>query len=109
MPFRPGELDQRIKLEEKTSVDDGLGGSADTWTEVAEVWAHVKPKGGNEKTEFDQVNAVASYLFVIRNGLVVKPSYRIVWAGEVFNIRAPKKPKPRALYMEIDGEQGVAQ
>lgn len=109
MPFRVGELDQRIKFEEKISVSDGMGGSTDSWSKVAEVWAHVRPKGGRETTEFDQVNAVTSYLFVIRNGLVVKPSYRIVWDGEVFNIGPPKKPKRRALYMEIDGDQGVAQ
>ena len=112
MTYRTGELDQRITFQERQSVPDGMGGSADTWvnlTSIPTVWAHVRAKGGREVTQYDRVNAEASYLFVIRNRSDILESYRILWDGEPFNIITTKKPKGRSFYMEIDGERGVPQ
>jgi SPP1 family predicted phage head-tail adaptor len=112
MTFRTGELDQRITFQERISVSDGMGGSVDTWTDIAtlsSVWAHVRPKSGREVTEYDRVNAEAGYLFVIRNRSDILDSYRIMWDGLPFNIKARKQPKTRALYLEIDGERGAPQ
>lgn len=112
MTYRTGELDQRITFQERQKVSDGIGGSIDTWVDIstlASVWAHVRPMSGREVTEYDRVNAEAKYLFVIRNRSDLLEKYRIVWEGEVFNISTIKKPKRRALYIEIEGERGVPQ
>lgn len=112
MTYRTGELDQRITFQMRVTVADGMGGSSFTWEdipELASVWAHARVKGGREVTEFERVNSEATYLFVVRNRPDIKPEYRIVWDGELFNIRHIAKPKTRALYLEIEGERGVAQ
>lgn len=112
MTYRTGELDQRVTFQERVNTPDGMGGSSFEWVDIAElssVWAHARVKSGREVTEFDRVNAEASYLFVVRNRPDIKADYRIVWDGEVFNIRHIAKPKTRALYLEIEGERGVAQ
>jgi len=112
MTYRAGELDQRITFQERQSVSDGMGGSADTWVDISalsSVWAHARPKSGREVTQYDRVNAETGYLFVIRNRSDLLESYRILWDGEPFNIKAIKKPKGRALYMEIEAERGVPQ
>ena len=112
MTYRAGELDQRITFQERQSVSDNLGGSGDTWVDIAElseVWAHVRPKSGREVTEYDRVNAETKYLFVIRNRSDLLEKYRILWDGEPFNIYAIKKPKGRSLYLEIEGERGTPQ
>tara|TARA_R110002110_G_scaffold415850_1_gene657959 strand:+ start:6998 stop:7327 length:330 start_codon:yes stop_codon:yes gene_type:complete len=108
MTYRAGELDQRITFQERVNVPDGMGGNSFTWQDVAESWAHVRPKSGREVTQYDRVNAEAGYLFVVRNRSDIKPSYRIEWQGELFNIRVISQPKGRALYLEIEGERGVA-
>lgn len=112
MTYRAGELDQRITFQERVSVSDGIGGSVDTWqniAELSEVWAHARSKSGREMTEFDRINAERGYLFVLRNRQDIDPSYRILWDGEPFNIKTIKKPKTRALYLEIEAESGVPQ
>jgi SPP1 family predicted phage head-tail adaptor len=111
MTYRAGELDQRITFQERVSTPDGMGGSSFTWADIANlssVWAHVRPKSGREVTQYDRVNAEAGYLFVVRNRSDIKPSYRIEWQGELFNIRVISQPKGRALYLEIEGDRGVA-
>lgn len=111
MTYRTGELDQRITFQEEVKTSDGMGGNSIAWSDISigEVWAHVRPVGGREVTEFDRVNAEGRYLFVIRNRQDILDSYRIMWDGEPFNIRLRKQPKKRALYLEIEGERGVAQ
>lgn len=112
MTYRTGELDQRITFQLRQSVPDGMGGNTDTWVDIANtptVWAHARTKGGREVTQYDRVNAEAGYLFVIRNRSDILESYRILWDGEPFNIVTAKKPKGRALYLEIDAERGVPQ
>jgi len=106
--YRTGELDQRISIQEKQRVSDGQGGFEESWSELYEVWAHVRPKGGGEIEEYNRVNNSVSYLIVIRNGYTVNGNNSIVWEGERFNVRVPKTPKKRDLYMEIEAEKGVA-
>jgi len=112
MTYRAGELDQRITFQERQQSSDGMGGTVDTWVDIptlSSVWAHVRPKTGREVTEFNRVNAETGYLFVIRNRSDILPAYRIVWDGEPFSIQAIKKPKSRAMYLEIDATAGIAQ
>ena len=107
--YRAGELDQRVKIMRSSLVSDGMGGNTLTWSELNEVWCHVRPMSGREINDFDQLNAQASYLFVVRNGLDVTDSDALEWDGIMYNIRIRKQPKKRALYLEIEAERGVAQ
>jgi SPP1 family predicted phage head-tail adaptor len=109
MPFRPGELDQKISIERSSNVSDGMGGNVTTWAEVFAPWALVRPMSGNEKTDFNQVYGDANYLFVVRYPLAVLDRDRIVWDGDYYNIRFRKKPTGRKKYMQITAERGVAQ
>jgi SPP1 family predicted phage head-tail adaptor len=107
--YRAGELDQRVKVMRQSNVSDGIGGNVLSWVEVSEVWCHVRPLSGSERVDFDQVNAEARYLFVVRNGLDVTDSDTLSWDGIGFNIKIRKQPKKRAMYLEIEAERGVAQ
>lgn len=109
MAFRPGELDQYIKVQEQQEAADGYGGNALTWVDKGEIFAHVRPLSGREVTEFERVNAEARYLFVVRYPADITESDRIIWEDEEYNIRVLKKPKGRDLYMQIEAERGVAQ
>lgn len=112
MTYRAGELDQRITFQKRVKTPDNMGGYAFDWVNIdtlSNVWAHARPRSGTERAQFDQVNAEARYLFVVRNRQDIKEEYRIIWDGELFNIRYIPKPKTRALYLEIEGERGVAQ
>lgn len=109
MAYRPGELDQRIKIMRQTETPDGYGGNTIAWVEQFEIWAKVRPLSGSELTDYDRVNAEAKYIFIIRYPINVLDSDRIDWDGEGYNIRVRKKPTGRSLYMQIEAERGVAQ
>lgn len=109
MTYRPGELDQRVKVLSKQKVSDDMGGNTTSWVETGEYWAHVRPMSGREIQDFDTIQGTALYLFVFRNGLEIKDSDRLDWDGEQFNVRFRKQPKGRAMYIEVNAERGVAQ
>lgn len=109
MTYRAGELDQRITFQERIKTADGMGGYSYTWEEIptlSVVSAHARPRSGREREQFDRVNAESSYLFVVRNRSDILESYRIIWNLQPFNIRYIAQQKSRALYLEIEAEQG---
>ena len=109
MKFRPGEIDQYIEIQSQVNTPDGMGGNSVTWQSKGSIFAHVRPLGGKEITDYERVNAEARYLFVVRYPVDIDDSDRIVWDGLEFNIRVRKAPKGRDLYMQIEAERGVAQ
>ena len=109
MTYRAGELDQRITIKRETLTTDNMGGSTTTDTDVASVWAHVRPRSGRELGIHDKVEAPAMYLFVIRYRSDLLENDRIVWDGQEYNIRVIRSKGGRKLYLEIDAERGVTQ
>lgn len=108
--YRPGELDQFISVERKTSTPDGMGGNGPTtWVKQFDIWAHVRPLTGREVTDFERVNPEALYLMVVRWPVDIEAQDSIVWEGDRYNIEVLKKPKGRDLYCEIQARRGVGQ
>lgn len=107
--YDPGELDQRISFITDSAVSDGQGGRTLTPSTVATVWAKVKSKSGSEKTNFDRVNAVATYIFVTHYRSDITENMRISWNGVEYNIRYIPKLGGRKLYSEFEAERGVSQ
>lgn len=109
MKWQVGELDQRIKFKTKTKVADGYGGQNVSYVDAFECWAKVKPKRGNESVRANQIQAETGFVFVIRNRNDFDETHQIEWLGKLFNIRFIANYGTRAMYLEIDGEAGVAQ
>jgi SPP1 family predicted phage head-tail adaptor len=109
MSVHVGEIDQRVVIQRLTLTPDGSGGNVKSWTELATVWCHVRPKSGRESVGSDRVEGSASYLFVIRYRAGLRDSDRIVWKGVSYNIRAIHDRSGRRLYLDLEAERGVAQ
>lgn len=107
MPYRPGELTERVTLQTKSRAEDGMGGFVEAWVDTATVWALVRPMSGKERAWGEQQQASANYLVVIRYRSGLHEQQRIVWRGTSLNIRFIKDRGPRALYLEIEAEAGV--
>jgi SPP1 family predicted phage head-tail adaptor len=102
-----GELDQRITLQSLALVSDGGGGSTETWSNVAILWAKVVPMSGRERLQADQLESPANYRVTIRRRTDITAGKRILWQGKPLNIRFDGFNSPRDLYMTFDAEMGV--
>lgn len=108
MSYRPGELRERVTIRRTTQAADAYGALVATDTDVATVWALVRPMTGRERSASQQTEAVAMYLVVMRYRDDLRDDDVLVWRGYTFNIRFIKDRGPRAMYLEIEAERGVA-
>lgn len=106
--FSIGELDQRVTIQELISTPDGAGGYLTKWSDVATVWAKVRPRASKEAVGSDRVEGSAVYMFVMRYRSIDERN-RFMWKGVPFNVRPAMDHGPRSLYIVVDAEKGVAQ
>jgi SPP1 family predicted phage head-tail adaptor len=86
--FLPSELRHRLTLEEPSRVSDGGGGFAETWQEVAELWADVRPASGFERVEADRLSGTVSHEIALRYRPGVTPAMRFREGTRLFQILA---------------------
>ena len=85
---RIGALRHRVTLEQPLRTPDGGGGAAVAWEAVAELWAAIRPIGGDERLEADQVAGRITHTIWIRRRSGVDPSMRFRQGTRLFDIRA---------------------
>lgn len=107
--MNPGTLDQQITIQQETRVADSYGGAASTWGTLATVWANVRPLSARRATDNAALEEPATYRFTVRRRADVTDTMRISWNSQTYNIRFVADPGPRALYMTLDAERGIAQ
>ena len=85
----------RLTLQEPLAVDDGAGGQARAWRELAALWAAIRPRSGGEGAWCDAPAGHLSSEVVIRWRPDVRPGMRFAAEGRVFDIRAVFDPDGR--------------
>lgn len=112
-PRGAGDLDERVVFERPTRVPDGAGGGPRVWTPLHDgtVAAKVAVLSGRERLMGDQIEAPRSHrIWVRRSPLSVglTAADRVVWRGQPMNIRFVGDGGPRAAFVALDAESGVA-
>jgi SPP1 family predicted phage head-tail adaptor len=97
----PGELNQRITIEELTTTYDDGGGYSQTWTTFATVWAKIRGITGNERYTAQQIEAVTDYVVKIRYRPGVKATMRIKHGDKVLDIIAAFDPEGKRREMTL--------
>lgn len=87
-PASIGALNQRVALEVAVREPDGGGGVIVTWTEIARLWACVRPMSGEERLRADQVTGRVTHSIVIRYRAGITPAMRFRWGERVLAIVA---------------------
>jgi SPP1 family predicted phage head-tail adaptor len=105
--YKAADLDQRVTFKREVTTSDGMGGQTHSFTEIATVWALVRPMSGREREQAQRLNAQSNYLMVIRNRDDIDETHVAEWDGVTFNIRFAKA-KARSRWLEIEVERGVA-
>ena len=69
--MNPGQLDKRITLQRPGGSRDVLGERTTTWTDVATVWARIRPLSTREAAIAGQQQSSASHAVEIRHSSIV--------------------------------------
>ena len=86
MSIRAGSLDRRITVQQATTTLDSFGEPIKAWADLCTVWAQVKPVGGNERFQGQQVNPEVDTRFIIRYRTDVRVAQRVVYDGEQYDV-----------------------
>jgi SPP1 family predicted phage head-tail adaptor len=84
--FLPSDLRHRLTLEELERVSDDGGGFTETWVEVAELSADLRPVGGLETVEADRLAGRVSHEVALRYRPGVVPAMRFRKGARLFHI-----------------------
>lgn len=89
MTLRPiGQMRHRLQLQEAVTLPDGGGGNIVTWTDVAEIWAAIRPVSGGEVVEADALQGRISHVIDVRFRAGITPRHRFRLGARIFDIRA---------------------
>lgn len=87
-----GRLDQRITLQRKARVSDGMGGYVETWSDLGTVWAEVRPLSSREIWNAMQVSTQTRFRARLRfrGDADGSPYYtsadRVTWKGRTYGV-----------------------
>ncbi len=84
--FSPSALRHRVTLEELAREADGGGGFTEAWTEVAELWAAIRPIDGSEAVEADRLAGRVTHEIALRYRGGVVPAMRFRMGARAFAI-----------------------
>lgn len=86
-----GARDRRITLQRAVTSRNTLGEPVDAWQDFAKCWAARDDVSGAERVRADAEEGVSTKFFTIlwaRSWQDLSPKDRLVYAGQIFNIRA---------------------
>lgn len=95
------KLRHRIRLQSASLAPDGGGGGAESWSDLATLWAAIEPQSGGETRAGGGASSLLRHEIVIRHRAGVNAAQRIVFDGRVFRIQAVLNPEERSRYLRI--------
>lgn len=107
--IRAGELDRRVVLQQRSSSKDTYGQQVMTWTDVATLWANIRPLSGREMLTAGAINSELSHVVTIRYRSGVTPAMRLTYGGQVFNILSVIDPEMAHVSLELQCSVGLNQ
>lgn len=109
-----GRLNHRITVQRRSATLDGYGQELNAWTNIATVWANVKPlKSQREKEELRSfaVESELTHTVAVRYRASFMPpktvdAYRIVYNNRIFNIFGARDLDEDRQYIIFDCTEG---
>ena len=108
MGLAAGSLRERVVVQAVTLTPDGSGGTTKAWTTTHEsVPAMIEPLSGGEAFRAALANNTQMYRVTIRFRTDITPRNRLVWKGQVLNIRTCADPEMRREKLVMTAESGA--
>jgi SPP1 family predicted phage head-tail adaptor len=100
-----GQLRHRVVIQSKARTDDGGGGGSVTWSDVATVWANIKPLSGMQRLKAEQVESSVTHTITIRYRSGLDDSMRVTYAGRIFMVTSLIDPDERKAWLSLMCEE----
>lgn len=86
-----GELNRKVKLQQRSTSNDDYGQEINVWTDVETIWASIKPIGGREKIKTGTVDSDLTHTVKIRYQESFMPpktlaTKRVLYGVRILNI-----------------------
>lgn len=86
MSIAAGKMTERITFQAKGVTKNAIGEEVVTWSDVATVWAEVKPLRGREFYAANQTQQVVDVRFIIRERGGLTVDQRLLWKATPYDI-----------------------
>ncbi len=80
---------------------DGQGGFAETWTDVATMYAEILPQKSYERFQAAQLQTPTTHKITTRYRAGVTTAHRLVWGSRVFDVRGVVNPGEANVTLEL--------
>jgi SPP1 family predicted phage head-tail adaptor len=104
-----GELDERVTFMRRDETKNAYGTLVPVDTEIATVWAKVRPMSGRERDRSQQTEARSNYVVRAHNSPAIREVTAgdfVLWRDAEMNIRFIRDAGPRPLFIEFECERG---
>ena len=103
----PGELRERLVLEQSVDTADGAGGVTRSYATVTTLWAALIPVSARGEVVADDLGAAITHRVVIRSRTDVTTRHRLCAGARIFRIVALRDQDGSGRFLEIDAEERV--
>lgn len=95
----PGVLRIELSLQQAELTPDGMGGHAQSWQEIATVFARIEPVSANARFGAGQTLEQVTHRITLRWRADLASGMRFVRAGRVFEILTAHDPDETQRYL----------
>jgi len=95
----PGALRHRLVLQAVTTVPDDLGGFAESWSDVATVFARIEPVSADSRFGAGQTLEEITHRIVLRRRGDIEADMRFAGGGRFFRIITVHDPDESGRYL----------
>ena len=103
----PGKLNRRLVLEAPVETDDGAGGVARNFGEIATLWAAVTPVSAQEEIEAARLGARVTHRIGMRFSGDITTRHRFRDGSAVYRIVSLRDRDGRKRFLDIAAEQRI--
>ena len=110
--LRAGQLSRRLRLQSRSASQDSFGGQNLVWSDVATVWAEIRPITGRELENARRIASEVSHQILVRYQPLLADSkvvagYRALYKGRIFNIHASMNEDERNTVLTLLASEGM--
>jgi SPP1 family predicted phage head-tail adaptor len=102
-----GRLRYKVDLQKATDTADGGGGRSQAYSNIAQIYADIRPQSGTEQYRQGKVQDKTTHNIFVRHRADISTAYRIKYENRLFNIRQIINVDERDRFLKLVCDEGV--